>query len=444
MKNKNTSLKHRAAWSLLGLGMSAACIVTTGCGMNTTAALNAPVVTPGVALKGSVHGGQQPVSGSSIQLYVASTAGYAAPASALLTVPVSTDGGGGFNITGDYTCPSSASQVYIVASGGNSGGGVNANLAMMTALGSCGNLASTSFISINEVTTVATAYALSPFMTSVANVGTSATNTAGLANAFATVNRLANTGSGTSAGTLPAGAVAPATEINTLADILAACINTTGTAAGGTTPCSMLFSYTTPSGSAAPTDTIGAILNIAKNPGANVKSLLSLTGPSSPFQPVLSAASDFSVSIKYKPTLSKPSASAIDPSGNVWITNSTNNTVSVITANGTPVAFSPLSGSGLNAPSAIAFDAAGDAFVTNKGGNTLSAFTPAGVGSQTAATGLVAPSSVAIDGQGLIWITNSGANSVVSVVATGTTVQSSTTFSGAGVTTPVSVAINPF
>ena len=316
---------------------------------------------------------------------------------------------------------------------------------MMSALGACSSLTPATFITVNEVTTVASVYALAPFMTAAANVGTSPTNVLGITNAFAAVNKLANISNGSSTGTLPTGATAPVTEINTLADILASCINTTGGSAGTTTTnCGKLFSYATPTGGTAPTDTVMAILNIAKNPGSNVSSLLGLASAQSPFQPTMTTASDFTVSIKYKPSVSTPSASAIDANGSVWITNKGNNTLTVIASSGTPQAGSPYSTGTLNAPSGVAIDASGNAFVTNKGNNTLSVFTPAGAGTVTGAYLLNAPSAIAIDGQGLLWVTNSGNNSVTSALFNGTTGVNSTNYTGSGINAPVAVAINPF
>ena len=53
-------------------------------------------VDAGAALRGEVHGGQQPVAGALIQLYAASGAGDGAPSVPLLTQAVSTDASGGF------------------------------------------------------------------------------------------------------------------------------------------------------------------------------------------------------------------------------------------------------------------------------------------------------------------------------------------------------------
>ena len=205
----------------------------TGCGDLNRQAASGPASVQGSALHGVVHGGQQPVMGATIQLYAAGGTGYgssyayASGTSLLGTNVVTSDANGSFNITGDYMCPSSTTEVYLVATGGNPGlkSGVNANLALMAALGPCGRLSSATGIDMNELTTVATVWALSPFMTGIANIGTSAGNAQGLANAFAVVDELVNISAGTVSGpALPVGAILPMAKIDTLADILASCI----------------------------------------------------------------------------------------------------------------------------------------------------------------------------------------------------------------------------
>ena len=130
------------------------------------------------SLRGSIHGGQQPISGAHIQLYAAGTTGNGMAGGELIeapvvAAPVATDANGNFTITGDYTCPSSSSQLYIIATGGNPGlaaGTNNSALALMAALGPCSlhggqyTLDPNSLISINEVTTVASMYALLAFV----------------------------------------------------------------------------------------------------------------------------------------------------------------------------------------------------------------------------------------------------------------------------------------
>ncbi len=440
-RTQRTRTAQALRWAALGAVMAGSLIVT-GCGAGFLTSSNGPVPVAGSAMQGSVHGGQQPVSGAAIQLYAANLSGYGASSYALLTTTVTTNGSGFFNITGDYTCPSSSTPVYITASGGSAGSGTNAGIGMMTALGACGDLTPTTYISINELTTVASAYALSAFMSSPTQLSTSATNILGLTNAFATVNKLVNTGAGSIPGsTLPAGVTVPAAELNTLADILAACINS----AGGSS-CSSLFANAAPAGGTTPADTITAILDIAKNPGHNAGALYGSVSPTAPFQPTLALApTDFTVALKYAAagTFSAPSAGALDPKGNFWVTNAGNNTITVL--NATTGVSSFTSGGSLNVPSGIAFEQGGGAWVTNKGNSTLSAFTGAGMGIVSPVTGLSSPTAIAVDGQNLLWITNAGNSSITEVAFTGT---SATGFANygtgtGGVSAPVAVAINP-
>jgi len=256
-------LRNLAA-SVAALGLAA---MLSGCSSSLPSNFGVVAPTPGNAghLTGKVFGGQQPVSGSTIQLYTVGTTGLKSASTALIGSTVTSDANGNFAITGDYSCTGTTpgTQVYLTATGGNSGSGTNSNLTMAAALGSCATLlanAATTFITINEVTTVAAAYALAPFASSITSIGATGSNPSGLVNAFANAALLANTSAGSAgAAGLATGVTVPTTEINTLADILAACVNTTGSAS---TQCTTLFSAT------GATDTFGAALGIARNPGA--------------------------------------------------------------------------------------------------------------------------------------------------------------------------------
>ena len=261
---------------------------------------------------GSVHGGQQPVVGATIQLYTVGTTAVGSAATQLLTSTVTSDANGNFTITGLYSC-TNATQVYIVATGGNPGlRTTNPNIALMAALGPCSSLTSSTFININELTTVAAVSALAPYMSSATAIGSPSdiASTTSLDNAFTIANQLVNTATGFSPGAnVPSGYTVPTAELNTLADILAACINSTGGTAGDGSLCGNLFSLTTISPNPAPTDTIQAMLNIAYNTGLNTAALYALTPPTPPFQPTLpSAPSDFSISVQGLPIQAIPSA----------------------------------------------------------------------------------------------------------------------------------------
>ena len=263
-----------------------------GCGMVGSVASTSPAATPAAsAQQGRIIGGQQPVSGATVQLYAVASSGDGGAATPLLTSAVVSDAGGYFSLTGKYTCPSSTTLVYITATGGNPGlSAANPAIALMTALGACGTLTPSTSISINEITTVAAVTALAPFMKSFDAVGSSALDAGGLSAAFTMATSLASPNSGQVAGpSLPANATAPTLMIHTLADILAACVNSTGGTAADGTPCGTLFAATTVTGNASPTNTIAAALQMARDPQANVQTLFNLTSANAPFQPQLAA-----------------------------------------------------------------------------------------------------------------------------------------------------------
>lgn len=421
-----------------------------GCGMTSaTDATAAAPVTARVMVHGTVFGGQQPIAGATIQLYAAGTGGYGSASTALLKTAVTTDATGMFNITGDYTCPSAATQVYITGTGGNPGSGTNANLGLMAALGNCGDLGPSTFVNMNEVTTVGSVWALAPFMSGYANVGTTSTNTAGLVRAFAAVNKLVSISRGLPPGEmLPPGATVPLVEIYTLADILGSCVNSTGGTAGDATVCGKLFTAATPPGGPAPTDTVGAALNIARYPGNNVAALYVLPPPTAPFQPTLVAQpTDWTISVTYTAGgMKAPSASAVDASGNVWVANAGGNSVSVLASSGSPVSGSPFSTGAGTAPAGVALDASGNAWITGKGNSTVSALGAGGTplaGSPFSGGGLNAPAGLAVDASGVVWVANSGNNSVSAFSSTGTAISPSSGYAGGGITAPVAVAVNP-
>ncbi len=198
---------------------------------------------------------------------------------------------GSFTITGDYTCPTANSEVYVVGTGGDPGlgSGTNANLTLMTALGQCGSLSSSTYAVLNELTTISTVAALSNFITSYANVGSSSSDSSLLQTGFSVVNEYTDTTSGTVPGpALPAGYSASSVALQTLGDIVAACVNSAGGVAGDGSPCGQLFTLATISGSPAPTDTVGAIVNILRQPTVNVGQIFALLPANGPFQPLLS------------------------------------------------------------------------------------------------------------------------------------------------------------
>ena len=299
------------------------------------------------SLSGKVLSGTAPVNGAQVQLYAASMVGYGSAGTALLSSPAMTTSTGAFSFS--YNCAASPGDlVYLVATGGDAGRGANPVIALMAALGPCGRLTGTPTVVVNEATTVASAYALAPFLTAAPGVGSSAGNYQGLTNAFATVANLVDLSTGAVRSITPAYATTtvpylntstvPQARIDTLADILNGCVHSDGTGAG----CSNLFSAATPSSGTAPADTLQAIVNVAQNPGANAATLFGLASPSGPFTPELTAApTDWTLALTFtgagvgiSPTAGAMvtnggstftigiinSGLAIDALGDVWVT----------------------------------------------------------------------------------------------------------------------------
>jgi len=305
-----------------------ATISILGCGGVSNSPVTSTALTvTGSKLRGQVKSGrqpsiqqpntqqptvQQPISGATIQLYQVGTGGDGSSATPLGS-PTTTNSTGGFTLTGDYTCPGSNPLVYLLATGGNPGlasGTNNTAINLIAALGPCSSLSPTTAINLNEVTTVAAVAALSPYITSATCttaptcIGSGTSDASGLTAAFTLASQFANTATGTSPGTsVPAGDAVPSTLINSLADIVSACVNTTGGIAGDGSNCGTLFTDATPSGGAAPADVATALFNILNNPTSNLTSLFGLLPSTPPFGPFLNAApSTTAISLISTPT----------------------------------------------------------------------------------------------------------------------------------------------
>jgi hypothetical protein len=418
-----------------------------------TASIAISTAATGAAINGTVLAGSQPVMGASVALYAAGTSGYAS-ASTQISSTVTSDNNGNFALPAGYTCLSSA-QVYLVATGGSVGtNDINPNLALMTVLGNCDSIGSGSLV-VNEATTIASAWPLAPFAaddpftgnTSYLYIGTSSSNAIGLANAFAAVNNLVDITTGKARFTVPAGnAIVPYIEINTLADTLNVCTDTSGGALGDASPCGALFAATATLGSPSstyqsvvPTDTLQAAFNIAQHPttsnGYSLGDLFSLVGPGAPFQPVLtSAPNDWSISLSYTAGggLSPASAVgsfAIDATGNLWITDT--KAGSVVEWNTVGAALSPSAGFSVGG-GPIVIDAAGNPWIS--GDSRLTKLTNLGTPYPGSPFPGVAGggNDMAIDEQSNVWITTS--NSISEFSSLGMELSPSGGFVNSGVT----------
>jgi hypothetical protein len=362
-------------------------------------------MTQNVLLSGTVHGGQPPVAQSNIALFATGSTGYNGTLTPLATTQTRNDGS--FNITATIVCPAN-SQAYLVSTGGNPGistGTDNSAIFLVAALGPCNstNLAGDS-VDIDEVTTVAAAYALSGFapvggagMTEAAEEGgtmagftTSSTNTQGLSDAFANANNIVNFTSG-QANTTPTGGngTVPAGTIDALADILQDCVNSSSSSSSA---CTNLFNAATPpsgSGIAKPANVFQAALDIAQYPGNNVGTLFGLISSQAAFPTTLTAApNDWTIGVVYtypSTVLKSGLGMGIDNYDNVYITGSTGNTTSpnetdliVVSPQGV-LGSSTLMGSISTANNirGIAFDTSNNAYMSNGNAANIYKFTPA-------------------------------------------------------------------
>jgi hypothetical protein len=264
----------------------------TGALPSGEASLEAPV-------QGVVNGGEdRAIVGARVYVLEAAAAGFGRPAISLLTTAtghaadsvghyVLTGEYGGFSIAGDYTCKA-GHTVYLLVRGGNSGGeGANEGIGLMASLGTCpasGTFTqSQPFVFVNEVTTVAAAYGLAGSATDATHISGGSTDV--IAAGMATAARLASVSTGfvNSRGTTE-----PSRRmLHTLANILAACINSGGSGSGA---CTTLFAKARSGGATGtiPADTATAALNIARNPDANVLDLYDLQPIAAPpFLPAL-------------------------------------------------------------------------------------------------------------------------------------------------------------
>jgi hypothetical protein len=441
----------------------AATILLAGCGGSASFDHGSPPPPAGLELKGSLFGGQYPVTGSEVQLYATGSSGYGSGAKALLSPAATTDQDGHFVIPfASFKCPSDSALTYLVATGGDPGlGSNNPAIALMATLGSCGNIGSLPSIVINEVTTVASVWALAPFLGPGEQIGTSSGNSRGLVNAFANVNNLADLGAGATPGlSAPAGAVIPTAKINTLANIVAACINSVGT-----TACKPLFTAATPKNGSAPTNTLDAALYLARNPSSSVITLFNTPGPNPPFGPALSAAPpDWTLAVNYSGGgLNAPTSIAVDVSGNVWAANycgsdSPCSSVTELSSTGEPVSTSSgfTGGGELWETYGLAIDISGDVWVTNQqstgvnsGHGSATVLNSAGTKVSSAggyfAGGIDFPIALATDtdaGVSGIWIANQADSSASKLTHTGASALSSEPVGMGQLAGPSAVAID--
>jgi hypothetical protein len=451
--------------SLLFLLASSA-LFTAGCSNMLSTALSSNPIAAAKSLGGKVHGGSQPVVGATVTLYYAGQS--AAPTMAATTT---TDATGAFSFTNSYSCPGSNPVVYVVAKGGNTLGDGNVTennsaAAFIGVYGVCNKLTSSSFLELNEVTTVATMLAVQqyydPALEGLSADGTGAAKIA-IDATLATIANLANTTTGTAlTSTAISGvgrlsgitvtATPEASKINLMANILTSCVNNASASAPN---CTTLFASAVPppyapstnhaSETFAPaTDVLQALDYMLTNPtssnSSNRANLFALAGgAAAAFEPALAVQpSDWTVAISYSSSgtcanggalISAPNALAIDLNGDVWIGNgqTTKGNVAELSSSGVPTLCNSFGSGATAARGAVFIDSAGQSggagniWSALSGSSTLTRYDPnTGSSLNFTATGPI----LAISGDGtddIYFTTAGGFYEIPGAFATGAT-----------------------
>ena len=435
---------------LSALCLTALLALITGCGLTHSAISSAGVAqteTPdGADISGTAFGGQQPIVGGKVYLLAANdnaSAGHgiaasSANASISLLNPAKTGnvsdsvgsyvntaaGTGGFQLSGDYSCTtgflqgttttaslSGTEEIYLYVLGGNPGAGTNGSIGLLAALGPCNSPATK--IAVNEITTIATAFAIEGYASDALHISSDAATNAtygtlvitGITNAFANVPNLVNLGAGTAASTTvnTLGTV-PTANIITLANILAACVN--GTTANAN--CTTLFSGAESSGTSGtkPAETATAAINIAHNP----------------------ATVDIATLFGLQPAIGTPFAGGLTVQPSTFLL---------------PIAYNSATSSAFGPSTAVAVDSTGRALFLQLEGNGSVFYIEPGAG----AHGLIlleagGNAAMAVDNNNDIYVAGGNieqGNLVTEYTSTGSPIQ---TFDGGGISSPNGIALN--
>jgi len=266
-------------------------------------------------IDGRVEGSGQPIVGAEVSLWLA---GADAPRR-LAETKTKDDGSFELAIAGE-----NVGVLYLIAEQGEprarAGKGPNPAITLMAILGA----APLAHVTINELTTVASAWTAAQFLDGTALRG----NELGLRIGAGNVRNLVDLQTGGLGAViqdpLNSSQTTTLAKFNTLAILLSACIE-------ADRACNELFEAATPRGGKAPTDTLAAAQNIARNPWHQAKRLFALLDefypvPAGkrwrdvPFLPYLSfAPRAWTLSLVYAGGgLNSLGGIAIDGEGNLW------------------------------------------------------------------------------------------------------------------------------
>ena len=382
----------RLKFVLCGVTTLMPALLLAGCGMDQMSSVTPNVVSP--AVTGRAFGGQQPVTGSTISVVAMGSSGYGS-AGAILASTV-TDSNGNFSFApGAYTCPQSDTPVYLLGIGGNAGAGNNGSAVEAAALGTCTN-AKSSFVVMNEVTTAATAFVLSHFFSTTLggangvndSFGGPSTNSGGtivysqglVMGSEVTIPTIVNNATGLPNQTQN-GYTVEWQKINTIANILAECINSSGAQNGNETrtPCGKLFNLTQNNAPTRPSDTLQAAVQMALNPSSKVTQLNNTVTGQAPFAGLSGAPNDWTIGVAYTSSgvglavdTGTQSTLDIDASGRIWFPSNAAGKAGAAYFDPVSRSFNgPFNSTGLVHPQQVAIDANGFAWYNDSAGTTL-------------------------------------------------------------------------
>lgn len=400
------------------------------------------------SIAGFVRAGSLPMAGASVQLYAAGTSGNGSAPTALLSSPLTTDTNGAFSIASGLVCPYSDSVLYLVSRGGSvAPESTNTAAVLAAVLGTCSALPSGQSVVANEATTVAAAWAMSPFLAAGAQIGATSTNGSGIVLAAGTAWELVNIATGQTPGAnFPVNGIAPTARVNSLADVLNACVVSIGPSSSA---CSQLFTATS-SGSGVPSNTLDAAMNIAHAPGKNVAAIASLQAGSSAYLPALSSApSDWSLFATYSGgAMNGPTSVSIDSKGNVWVANYFS-VASLFANSGVPQFPSGITGEGLFDSYGGAVDVNDTMWIANEqsagavnnGLGSITLFANSGNSpAQYTSGGLNFPIAIAFDTSGAAWVVDYGNSHITLLSDNGAPLSGASGYTGANLQFPSAVA----
>lgn len=274
---------------------------------------------------GKVLGANGPISGSTVTLYAAGEGKPVQPAQG----KTGDDGTFQLDTSADKLKSASDKVLYLVARGGTpkagAGKGSNDTIALMAILGT--KLPKT--VTINEFTTIASVYTSAQFLNGEALSG----KALGLRIAAGNVPNFVDLETGgygtTIQDALNSAQTSTMANFATLANVMAGCVTRIKAGASDS-----FFAAATPPQGVAPTDTLGAVQNVARNPGHQPEKIFALLNdfypvPKGknlrpvPFMPYLNfAPSAWVLPLKFTGGgLSGAGKMMVDSEGNAWAGN---------------------------------------------------------------------------------------------------------------------------